>query len=263
MRQIPRSSERHNYLISPYPICFLHGLKSIFHFRDYWHGIPEYLKDQGFLTYELKSNWRGPNKVRIIQFEDQLTEILNVHKKIHIIAHSLATVNSLELMCRPHLKGRISSVTLVSPVFGGTPWADYGAKGRKLGLNLFASINETLTKESATRALNNFVKPTDVLVTAIISNPRLDIPRARKVALQHRLLTRILRKMKLPTENDGLVPLASQRIAKSIGSIWCEFPGDHLQVVGRKPWPANEKTAHETFLEHCIFLAEHALKTSQ
>jgi hypothetical protein len=263
MRQVPPKELRPNCLLTRYPICFMHGLKSIFHFRDYWHGIPEFLAAHGYDARELHASWRGPNKTRLSQFAAQLDEVLKRHEKVHVIAHSLATLNILELCGWPRFQGRFASVTLVSPVLGGTPWAELSKLGQFAGFDLVASISQTLTAKSAGGILEGFKKPDDLLIGSIISIPRLDLPRSPKLAMQHRLLTAYLKKKNLNSENDGLVPVEAQRIAKKLGPIFHEFPGDHMQIVGRGPWPAHLKTAHEMFLDHCIFLAEYCIQNAK
>lgn len=262
MRQSPPHGLRSNVLLTRYPICLVHGLKSIFHFRDYWHGIPEYLAAHGFEVFEFSANWRGPHDIRLAQFSKQLEGTLVSHDKVHLVAHSLGCLDTVDLLSWPNFRDRLSSVTFVSPPFDGSPWALLGTWGKWAGLNLFSSTNDTLTPNAAGRILEKFDPPENILMGSILTRPQ-GYPLTPKLFIQHALLTRYLTSRKHNPENDGLVSLESQRIAKKFGPVFQEFPGDHMQVTGAGPWPQGVKTAHEMFLDHCIFLAEHDLKTAE
>jgi pimeloyl-ACP methyl ester carboxylesterase len=246
-------------LLTRYPICFMHGLKSIFHYKSYWYGVPEFLHAHGYETIELFSYWRGPNEKRLQGFADQMTQTLKKHQKIHILAHSLGTLNILQLLSWPQFENRIASVTLIAPPFNGSPFAHLGLPFKFLGSDFFASTNETLTAFAARNILKNVKIPEGVLIGSVFANPGPH-PISPKLKIQYEFLTRYLKAKGLPYENDGLVPLESQRIAEKFGPVYFTFPGDHNQVLGAGPWPENEKTAHEMWLDHCIFLAEYDLK---
>ncbi len=258
MRQIPPPGLRPNCLLTRYPICFVHGLKNIF-CRDYWHGIPEYLGAHGYAVHELFGPWRGPHLARLDAFAFEFRKILEKYDKIHIIAHSLGTIDMVDLLMWPEFKNKFSSVTFVSPPFGGTPFAELGLM---FGEKLFASTNLTLTSRHVAKMIERFSKPSDVLIGSFISRPQ-KYPLCLGLRLQHKWLTSYLRRKGLNEENDGLVSLDSQLIAKSLGEIFLEFPGDHNQVVGSGPWPNEVKTAHSVYLDHAIFLAEYDFKTAQ
>jgi len=259
MRQTPPPGLRPNCLLTRYPICFVHGLKNIFCARDYWHGIPEYLSSHGYEIHEFFAPWRGPHQARLDAFAAQFRNILKGHEKIHVVAHSLGTIDMIDLLMWPEFKSKFASVTFVSPPFGGTPFADLGLL---FGKKLFASTNLTLTSKHASEIIKRFIKPTNVLIGSFISRPQ-KYPISAKLKIQHRLLTKYLRRRGLPEENDGLVPLSSQLIAQSLGEIFFEFPGDHNQIIGSGPWPGDAKTAHSVYLDHAIFLAEYDFKTAQ
>jgi hypothetical protein len=159
----------------------------------------------------------------------------------------------------PEFKNKFSSVTFVSPPFGGTPFAEFGLL---FGERLFASTNLTLTSHHVVKIIGKYSKPADVLVGTFIARPK-DYPLSFGLRLQHKWLTSYLKRHGLNEENDALVPLDSQLIAKSLGEIFLEFPGDHNQIIGSGPWPENAKTAHSVYLDHAIFLAEYDFKTAQ
>jgi len=259
MRQKPPQGLRPNCLLTRYPICFVHGLKNIFAAFDYWNRVPEYLSSHGYEVHVFKGPWRGPHEKRLKSFSSQFREVLERHPKVHVIAHSLGALDMLDLLGMEEFIGRFASVTFVSPPFGGSPFAHLGLL---FGEKLFQSTNETLTVESATNIVKRFTAPKDVLVGTIISRPR-QYPLSHSLRTHHRILTSYLRGKNLNSENDGLVPLDSQRIAKSLGRVFFEFPGDHVQVIGRGPWPKSAKTAHGMFLDHAIFLAEYDFQTAQ
>jgi hypothetical protein len=259
MRQTPPPGLRPNCLLTRYPICFVHGLKNIFCARDYWHGIPEYLKVHGYEIREHFAPWRGPHQARLDAFAEEFRRVLKNYEKIHIIAHSLGTIDMVELLMWPEFKNKFSSVTFVSPPFGGTPFAELGLL---FGEKLFASTNQTLTSVHVAEIIKRFSKPRDVLIGTFVSRPE-KYPFCPGLRLQHKWLTSYLKARGLNEENDGLVPLDSQLIAKSLGEIFLEFPGDHNQVIGSGPWPLDAKTAHSVYLDHAIFLAEYDFKTAQ
>jgi len=259
MRQTPPPGLRPNCLLTRFPICFIHGLKNIFCAHDYWHGIPEYLSKHGYEVHEFHGPWRGPHEERLNSFANDFREVLKKSEKVHVIAHSLGAIDMVELLMWKEFEKKFSSVTFVSPPFGGSPYAELGLL---FGEKLFASTNLTLTELHVNQILKKFVKPKDVLIGSILSNPG-KYPLCPGLTIQHKFLTRYLRHKGLPEENDGLVPLTSQRRAKSLGEIFLEFPGDHNQVIGSGPWPRSEKTAHAIYLDHAIFLAEYDFKTPQ
>jgi triacylglycerol esterase/lipase EstA (alpha/beta hydrolase family) len=259
MRQKPPSGLRPNCLLTRYPICFVHGLKTIFCAFDYWHGVPDYLKSHGYEIYVFKGPWRGPHEKRLEAFSGQFREVLKNYPKVHVVAHSLGAMDMLDIISKEEFQDRFSSVTFVSPPFGGSPFAQLGLL---FGEKFFQSTNETVTVESAQKILKRFKKPENILIGTIISRPG-KYPLSSQVKAQHHLLKAYLKRKNLNEENDGLVPLESQRLAESLGKVFFEFPGDHVQVIGGGPWPEFEKTAHGMFLDHAIFLAEYDFKTAQ
>jgi hypothetical protein len=259
MEQTPPAGLRPNCLLTRYPICFVHGLKSVFNLANYWHGIPKYLKKHGYEIYDFKLPWRGPHESRVESIKSQMKEILKHNDKIHIIAHSLGCLDMITVLRDETLSKKIASVTFVSPPFGGTPIAHLGLI---FGDKIFSSTNETLTAFGAEKILKDFKKPENVLIGSFIARPRNNLLNAQ-VKIQGKLLSDYLKKKNLPYENDGLVPLESQLIAKSLGPVYLELPGDHVQIIGRGPWPSSKRTAHEIYLDHAIFLAEYDFKTAQ
>lgn len=251
IRQNYPRSLRVNCLLTRYPLCFIHGVKNLINSYDYWHGIIDFLKAHGYQVYEIKTQWRGKQNKRISTIKKQIDVILKDNPKIHIFGHSLGTLDSLLL--KQHYKEKIESMTLLSPPFGGTPWADWGK-------SIFSWLNDALTPQSAAALLEQFKKD-ETHVTAIISNPQFKISPILKV--QHHTLTKYLLHQKRDPSNDGLIPLESQMVASQISDKIVMFPGDHIQVIGAGPWPKDQKTAHEVILDHCIFLAERDLQKAK
>ncbi|MBK9293335.1 MAG: hypothetical protein IPM57_02665 [Oligoflexia bacterium] len=226
-------------------------MKNFINFYDYWHGIPEYLKAHGYEIFEVKTNWRGRQNKRLEKIKRQLDKILQASPKIHIFAHSLGTLDTL-LLSKIY-KDQFESLTLISPPFGGSPWAD-------LGKYLLPWLNDALTNHAAEKILNNFEKQ-NIYITTVVSNPEFELN--SKLKYQHKILEKYLKSKKLDPRNDGLVPLISQMIAKEISDKLIVLPGDHVQVIGAGPWPKTEQTAHEFYLKHCIFLAERDLESAK
>jgi triacylglycerol esterase/lipase EstA (alpha/beta hydrolase family) len=225
----------------------------------YWNGIPKYLADHGYGIHEFFGPWRGPHRARLDSFRRQIEEVCAKTEKVHIIAHSMGTIDMIDLLKEPPMQSKLASVTFVSPPFAGTPMADMGLY---FGDKLFSHTNESLSTKAATKIVETFKKPAGVLIGTILSRPK-NYPRSYFLKLHHILFSRYLRSKNRNEENDGLVPLDSQLIAKSLGDFTIEFPGDHVQVIGGGPWPDHVKTAHEMYLDHAIFLAEYDFKTAK
>ncbi len=256
MRQNFPPKLRSNVLLTRYPICFLHGVKSIFNFKDYWHGIPEYLNDHGFQIFELFTHWRGPQSKRVPDLKMQILKICasTEARKVHLMAHSMGALDAMKLMDDLDVKGKIESVTFVSPPFEGTPWADF--------LGRFSSqLHTELRKQSAINYVKSFVKPEGVHLSTILADPKYPLNPLLKV--QHKILHSYLKREGFSPKNDGIIPLESQKGAIHVCDKVILFPGDHIQVIGAGPWPKSEKTAHEVFLDQSIFLAERDLQTAK
>jgi hypothetical protein len=261
MRQKFPEELRPNCLLTRYPICFMHGLKSIFNAHDYWHGIPDYLKNHGYDVFDLHTAWRGPNRLRLDLFQTQILKVSESFGKVHLLSHSLGALNALELIQNPFVASKIASITFISPPFEGSPWADLALQIQKCGIKIFLHASESLTQNAVCNLIAKATPAKDILFSTILSNPgKFTLHPILKI--QHKLLSKHLLKINQPVENDGLVPLASQLVAKKFGNTVIEFPGDHLQVIGSAPWPKNQKTAHEVYLDHCIFLAEYDVSAS-
>ncbi len=243
---------RPNVLLTRYPIVFIHGIKSIFHSYNYWHGIPDFLKNHGFETHILDTYWRGPQKKRVVDLEKKILSIPS--NKVHIIAHSFGTLDSIVLADLESLKNNIASITLVSPPFDGSPWADKFA-------HLTPGLHQEVTQKGAQEIVLKFKNKSAIPITTIISEPAHNV--TPLLFMHHRLLTRELRKRGLKDGNDGLVSVESQNVATRFSTKTVIFPGDHHQVVGAGPWPKGEKTAHEVYLDHCISLAETDLQNAK
>lgn len=48
-----------NLLMTRYPLVFVHGPKSLFHFYDYWNGLPKFMFEHGYETYEWDLPWKN------------------------------------------------------------------------------------------------------------------------------------------------------------------------------------------------------------
>ncbi|MCC6278565.1 MAG: alpha/beta hydrolase [Oligoflexia bacterium] len=252
---------RPNCLLTRYPIVFLHGLKTLLSFRNYWNGIPEYLSRHGYMVHECKAPWRGPHHARVEMFKDQILKIAQAHDGVHLIAHSLGALDTLVIMNLDDVSSLIKSALLVSPPFQGSPWADLGMRLTKLPLKPFKHSTETLTQSGAESIVKTWKKKTESPIRIVLSNPKFPVSPLLKT--QHMAMSRWLKWKNLPPQNDGLVPLISQQKALQIGKLAWEFPGDHEQVIGAGPWPKGQRTAHEYFLDYSILLAEEELGSSK
>lgn len=246
---------RPNVLLTRYPIVFIHGLKSLFNFRNYWNGIPEHLIAHGYDVYVLKTHWRGPQSKRLNKIKCQISEILKEHKKIHIFAHSMGALDTLKLLDDAVFAPHITSATFISPPFKGSPWADVLAR-------FTPGMHQELTKIEAQKALSEFKNISEAHLTTITAEPQT-APISPLLKAQHFLLTNYLKASKQAENNDGLVPVDSQRAAIGICGRHACFPGDHHQTIGSGPWPKNLKPARELYLDHSIFLAERDLQASE
>ena len=140
---------------------------------------------------------------------------------------------------------------MICPPFGGSPFAELGFP--------------YLTSKGASKVVLKFKTfylnhtPAPFPIFTYIAQPDRQSPPSTKLIVQTKLLTKYLKYKNLPTDNDGLVPVSSQRIATEFSEKVWTFPGDHMQVVGDPSWPKERASVKEIYLDHCIFLAEREL----
>jgi pimeloyl-ACP methyl ester carboxylesterase len=256
LKQHPPRGLRPNCLLTRHPVLFVHGIKNIFIFFDYWNGITLYLRNHGYDIREPKLAWRGPAVRRMARLKAEIQKASSITGQVHLIGHSLGALDILDLVCTdPEVAKLTNSITLVTAPLSGTPWA-------RLALpTALSDLRYRFGKEGVEKR-GRYHIPASVRAGVVTASSPHFLAGA-PILLGHRLALRIWRSKDFG-ENDGLVPLHSQhKMGNYEFQRFWHFPGDHAQVVGAGPKPVDGKTAHECFLDHCISLAELDLVSSK
>jgi hypothetical protein len=95
-----------NCLLTRYPIVFISGQRTLFHFLDYWNHIPIYLSEHGYEVIELTLPWR--NRRQQTQALRSRIEQLP-HPKIHLFVDQSLDIDELKLIDNP----KVASITVV------------------------------------------------------------------------------------------------------------------------------------------------------
>jgi triacylglycerol lipase len=149
-------------------------------------------------------------------------------KKVNVIAHSMGGLDARYAIAKLGLADRVASLITIGTPHRGTPVADLGARlsdllrlksllGRVVDVDCFYD----LTTERMERFNREIVDASGVMYGSVIAR----IERARA----HRLLwaTHVYLSER-SGDNDGMVPLASQRW----GEVWKEIDADHWAQIG-------------------------------
>ena len=105
-----------NCLLTRYPVCFVHGRKSIFNAFGYWKGMPEYLRAHGYKVFELAVPWRAGTAKRADVLKIQIDHLARRFGKVHLIARDIASHDIESLAAADGAYSNIfQSVTVVKP----------------------------------------------------------------------------------------------------------------------------------------------------
>jgi triacylglycerol lipase len=150
-------------------------------------------------------------------------------RRVNVIAHSMGGLDARHAITRLGLARRVASLTTIGCPHLGTPLADLGvAMGERLGLRrVLEKLRMPLEAldDLTTAAMGEFNRSTpDVTGVDYVS-----VVGAAPVRRTHPLLVPgNLYLQGVSGENDGLVPVASQRW----GEVLCQIEADHWAQVG-------------------------------
>jgi hypothetical protein len=109
-----------NCLLTRYPVCFLHGYKTLFNAFRYWKGAPDYLSAHGYQVFELAVPWRADAETRSLYLKTQLDELTFRFEKVHLIGRDAAARDIEVLLAKnPGLKAGLQSVSTISDIGPG------------------------------------------------------------------------------------------------------------------------------------------------
>ena len=103
---------RPNCLITKYPILFLNGKPSLFHFLKYWSGLPNYLFEHGYQVFEVPypHNSKLSLSKQIEHFQTRHPHL----KKVHLILDQTLHQNR-EILSQLNNSCIVSSTILMLP----------------------------------------------------------------------------------------------------------------------------------------------------
>jgi len=276
--------------VNRYPIVFIHGMGGFENLGpwDYFYGIPNLLRENGYSAYITVTDPFNTSEVRTEQLRPQIDRILSCTcgSKLNLIAHSQGGIDARLLISDRGYGDRIASLTTISTPHRGTRVAD-----ALLGLtdgpidglvdgfmdaftgavwgppqedpNLRAAM-ATCTRP-AMEAFNA-AHPNDEGVayfsfagfSGITANGRpecddseLPIPRRGDVMAPEFLASFLFLGGSL-TANDGLVPVSSAKWGRFRGCI----PADHLDQIGQLGGVVDTFDYRRFYRQHAEFLAD-------
>jgi triacylglycerol lipase len=229
-RRLPRPRNRLRH-----PVVLAHGLlgfdKIAIGGRDhsYFRGVTGHLMRVGAEVHRP----RVPSAASIALRAEELARVVRMipAKKVNIIAHSMGGLDVRYAIAKLGLADRVATVTTIGTPHFGTPVADLGAKlsdllrlklllGRVVDLNSFYD----LTTERMVRFNREIRDHDSVVYCSVVAR----IERARANPLLWPTHTYLSERA---GDNDGLVPVASQRW----GEVLKEIDADHWAQIGWSP----------------------------
>ncbi len=258
-----------------YPIVLSHGMfgwgdsdtNSVIGIFKYWGGLDAYLRSKGAVVYAPGKTALQTNEFRAQELKDKINLFMasGGYSKVHIIGHSQGGLDSRYMVSNLGMAGKVASVTTLSTPHYGSPVADivdavvpswlmpyvnvalnglvnivWGGKQN----NISASLGALKTGAPATAF--NTATPNKAGVDYFSYGSKVTVPDL----IQHPLMGILVPvtavggiAKKQGIENDGLVPLSSQKWGSWKGSpkynIWVTGL-DHLEVSNTlslgEPW---------------------------
>ena len=247
-----------------YPIILSHGMfgwgdsdtNSFIGLFKYWGGLDDYLRSKGAVVYAPGKSALQSNAYRAQELKDKINQFMasGGFSKVHIIGHSQGGLDSRYMVTNLGMATKVSSITSLNSPHNGSPIADIvigtvppwllpyvsatinGLVGIVWGgsqNNLNASLNSLTTTNAASF---NSTTPNASGVKYFSYGSKVTLPDL----IQHPLMGVLVPVTGIGgmakgqgIENDGLVPLSSQKWGTYKGtpsySFWVTGL-DHLEV---------------------------------
>jgi triacylglycerol lipase len=216
-----------------------------------FRGIRSHLNRHGFDVHHTQVSFAADLATRATELGQQVQTILEQTgaDKCHIFAHSMGGLDARQMIVRSaELAPRIASLTTIGAPHLGTPVAD---RLLEKGLSEWLETLKTVIdlkglRDLGTQACEEFNRAHEASEAANPVVYQVVWSQASEVFRPLRSAARLLSEV----ENDGLVPVASQRwttelngpdASKKIRQIEFPFPADHLNQLGW--WGPSDFTA--------------------
>jgi len=213
---------------------------------NYFKGIARHLRDQGFDVYQSQVSFAAPVTKRAEDLRAEVNKVLALKQsaKVHIIAHSMGGLDARHMIATLGMADKVASLTTIGTPHNGTSFADWGIKNG--GSALIESLKNVLdiagAQDLTTQACAAFNQSAE---SAEAKNEVLYQTYAsaeEKAAVFSPLQESWQIIHDAEGENDGLVPLTSQRwqaqlrsddgTTKTITQHQFPVPADHLNEIG-------------------------------
>jgi len=218
-----------------YPVVLAHGILGFDEVRlgpgkaEYWRGIPARLRRLGADVRVA----RVPMVASVAARAEELARAVRSldAPKVNIIAHSMGGLDARYAIARLGLSDRVASLTTVGTPHRGTPLADVGTHvlGEGLMLRRLVSaigIDAGAFYDLTTSRMLGFNR--EVKDAARVAYGSYLAKAGSGIGLHPLLLAPHLYLRDRAGENDGLVPVSSQRWGEVLGSV----DADHWAQIG-------------------------------
>jgi len=272
--QIFAGSGSSTSLSGVYPIVLSHGMfgwgttdtNSLIGILNYWGGMDDYLRSKGAIVYAPGKSALQSNAVRAQELKDKINLFMAAggYSKVHIIGHSQGGLDSRYMVTNLGMASKVATLTTLNTPHRGSPVADIVLSVVPSWLMPYVSttvnglvkivwggtqnnINASLSSLTVANANSfNTATPNASGVKYFSYGSRVTVPDL----IQHPLMGLLVPVTSVGgavkgqgIENDGLVPLSSQKWGTWKGSprysLWVTGL-DHLQVTNTlhsgEPW---------------------------
>lgn len=219
---------------APLPVVLVHGLFGFDRIGvpgarfDYFRGIAKHLAGLGCTAHAVKLPPAASIPVRAQRLVEAIAAL--GHERVDVIAHSLGGLDARYALSQLGLAGRVRALVTIGTPHRGSPIADLVVDGpigwahralRAIGLPLEAV--SALTTGALARFNADVLDAPGVRYACVVGGiHERDTPIALPLVPAHAYLRRVA------GDNDGVVPVASQRWGETLA----EIEADHFAQVG-------------------------------
>jgi triacylglycerol lipase len=220
-----------------YPVVLAHGLMGFdsmkvrgFKKVEYFRGVPQRLRRVGAEVYVV----RVPPALGVAARAEELARAVRLldAKRVNIIAHSMGGLDARYAIARLNLGDKVASLTTIGTPHRGTPLADLGTNvlGEKLGLRwLLSNLGVELDAfyDLTTRKMEAFNREVPD-ARGIAYGSFVASVQAKRSGINPLLRPAHAFLNERAGENDGVVPVSSQRWGEVLGTV----DADHWAQIG-------------------------------
>ncbi|ODQ80344.1 hypothetical protein BABINDRAFT_7784 [Babjeviella inositovora NRRL Y-12698] len=271
---VPSFGQIKNYVLGKTSHSFNDRLNSGLFYFDYWYGIREALEEQGssvltakvppfgtiaqraarlneFINAEMK-DWRKEDKQEVYNDETEASDSFKHEKiKVNLVAHSMGGLDCRYLISKlKHGNYEVVSLTTVSTPHRGSPMADYCMDfNKKLKNVLFLPPSISQLTTAYLEKFNEKVLD-DLNVQYFSYGSRFTPSWYNVFDIPWGIIN------KTAGDNDGMVPVASAKWGKYLGTL---ENVDHLDLINwtngaRRAWTTNILHQEEKFNPVALYL---------